>query len=250
MENKVVRVLLVEDNPGDARFIQEELSDVFDTHCSFIIAESLSQALKILEKETLDIILINLLLPDSSGIDIFLKVYKKSKSVPIVILSGNGDEKLAVNAVRSGAQNYLLKTEISKPLLLKTIKYTIERFKFQQELFRSKTEFQVISEDSNALIFITDPFGKYLYKSSSYKNLTSEIHNSIFDEIHHDDREAIKEAMQNMIKSGSGGTPEYRVMSNGNSIRSIKSEGKVIHDTNGKIEEIIFISHDITRERN
>jgi diguanylate cyclase (GGDEF)-like protein len=129
-------VLLIEDNLGDARLIREMLGE--DEAGSFRLthAERLSRGLEQLAHEKHDLVLLDLSLPDSHGIDTFAKVYAHSPKVPIIVLSGNDDQQLALYAVKSGAQDYLVKGKIDSALLLKAMQYSIERKRYQEELER------------------------------------------------------------------------------------------------------------------
>jgi len=144
MADNKIRVLLIEDNPGDARLIQEELSDSLpfcyeNTQFLLLHANRLSQGLECLSNERLDIILLDLGLPDSLGLDTFTKLYEYSPQVPIIVLTGFDDEKLAVKAVGDGAQDYLVKGKIDKNLLTRSIFHAIERHRLLSEL-RDYTE--------------------------------------------------------------------------------------------------------------
>ena len=142
MLNAPLKLLLIEDNPGDARLIQEELSGEMDIFFDVVTATTLEEALTNIEKDKFDVILSDLGLPDSQGIDTFLKIHDKEKGLPIVILSGNKDENLALSAVQKGAQDYLVKSEVNNILLKRTIRYAIERHKVYKELEETKAELE------------------------------------------------------------------------------------------------------------
>jgi diguanylate cyclase (GGDEF)-like protein len=129
-------VLLIEDNPGDARLIQEMLAEDPSTPFRLRTAERLSRGLEQLSLEQTELVLLDLSLPDSSGLETFDKVYAHSPKVPIIVLSGNDDQTLALHAVKSGAQDYLVKGKIDRGLLLKAMQYSIERKRYQEELER------------------------------------------------------------------------------------------------------------------
>src|SRR5205085_4254465 len=82
------------------------------------------------------LVLLDLSLPDSHGLETFAKVYAHSPKVPIIVLSGNDDQQLALYAVKSGAQDYLVKGKIDRELLLRAMQYAIERKRYQEELER------------------------------------------------------------------------------------------------------------------
>lgn len=124
MEKGRIRVLLVEDNPGDARLIREALSEAnFD----LTWVDSLAKALECLAGNETDAILLDLSLPDSAGLETVSKVLASAPETPIVVLTGYNDESLAVAAVHAGAQDYLVKGEVESNLLARSLRYAIER---------------------------------------------------------------------------------------------------------------------------
>ncbi len=129
-------VLLIEDNPGDARLIREMLFEEEGTPFDLQSVDRLSRGLEALSKQPAALVLLDLSLPDSRGLETFSKVYAHSPKVPIIVLSGNDDETLALYAVKSGAQDYLVKGRIDRELLLRAMQYAIERKRYQEELER------------------------------------------------------------------------------------------------------------------
>jgi diguanylate cyclase (GGDEF)-like protein len=129
-------VLLIEDNPGDARLIREMLAEEETAPFVLTHADRLSRGIEILAQKATDLVLLDLSLPDSHGLDTFSKVYAHSPKVPIIVLSGNDDQQLALYAVKSGAQDYLVKGKIDRELLMKAMQYSIERKRYQEELER------------------------------------------------------------------------------------------------------------------
>ncbi len=121
------RVLLIEDNPGDARLIQEMLSEASDISFDLECADRLSTGLAHLAAEDTDVILLDLGLPDSQGLETFTRVHAQAPEAPIVVLTGLDDVTLATRAVREGAQDYLVKNELYGNLLVRATHYAIER---------------------------------------------------------------------------------------------------------------------------
>ena len=134
MNNKPVRILLIEDNPGDTRLIQEMLKEVKNKNFDLKWVDRLSKGLEYLSKGGVDIVLLDLSLPDSQGLETFTSLYAQEPRVPIIILSGQADEALAINAVHEGAQDYLVKGQVDGVLLMRAIHYAIERKKAEKEL--------------------------------------------------------------------------------------------------------------------
>ena len=142
---KIIKILLFEDNPGDAGLIEEMVNDSINYSYGLKIAETLEDGMNLLKNDSYDIILLDLGLPDSDGINTFLNVQKESSETPIIILTGLNDENIGINAVKKGAQDYLTKGMVDPDLLERSIKYSIERKKVQLELqkYRDNLEEQV-----------------------------------------------------------------------------------------------------------
>ena len=135
-ETAAQSVLLIEDNAGDARLIEEMLREDPATPFRLSRADRLSRGLELLSLQETELVLLDLSLPDSHGLETFSKVYAHSPKVPIIVLSGNDDQTLALFAVKSGAQDYLVKGKIDRELLLRAMQYSIERKRYQEELER------------------------------------------------------------------------------------------------------------------
>lgn len=122
MIDRQIKVLLIEDNPGDARLIGEMLSDVDGALFDLENADRLSEGLTRIQEGGIDAVLLDLGLPDSAGLDTFEKVYDQAPEVPIVI-TGLDDTKLALEGVRMGAQDCLVKGRADCDLLARTLRY-------------------------------------------------------------------------------------------------------------------------------
>ena len=121
------RVLLVEDNPGDARLIREFIRETDAESFDVQGAERLGVALDRLAQGGVDLVLLDLSLPDSHGIETFLKLHAAAPSVPTIVLSGLNDESVALQAVHDGAQDYLMKGQGDGRLLVRAMRYAQER---------------------------------------------------------------------------------------------------------------------------
>jgi signal transduction histidine kinase len=125
--NALVHVLLVEDNPAEARFLQEILKGVPRFQLSHV--KRLAAAIEQLQsnQQAIQIVLLDLTLPDSSGLASLDILMQHAPSLPIVVLTNTNDEELAVEAVRRGAQDYLLKRQVTLEVLVRSLRYAIER---------------------------------------------------------------------------------------------------------------------------
>ena len=128
------RVLLVEDNLDQVQLIHAILRKLGGASYELVSATTLADSLEHLTSGRFDVILLDLMLPDSRGLDTFIKIQAQAQEVPIVVLSGIDDEALAVHVVREGAQDYLIKGQVSNQSLVLAIRHAIERHRFQAEV--------------------------------------------------------------------------------------------------------------------
>ena len=124
-----LRILIVEDNPADVDFIHEMLPQAGPLNFQVESVARLSEALTRLERKDIDLVLLDLGLPDSHGLATFHKLRQAAPDVPVIVLTGNDDQELAVTAVRDGAQDYLVKGQIGGKPLVRAIRYALERQK-------------------------------------------------------------------------------------------------------------------------
>ncbi|RMD84091.1 MAG: hybrid sensor histidine kinase/response regulator [Candidatus Dadabacteria bacterium] len=128
------RLLLVEDNPGDARLFVEALREVGASDFDVTHVERFGDARARLEAEPFDVVLLDLGLPDAEGLGMVSALGDVAPQTPVVVLTGRNDESLAVEAVRAGAEDYLIKGQIEGPLLVRSIRYAIERHRLVEAL--------------------------------------------------------------------------------------------------------------------
>lgn len=123
-----MRILLVEDSPADARLLREALREAgLGEQFSVQAAVTMAEALERLGSASFDLVLLDLMLPDSSGLESFRAVHKARPEVPVVLLTGLHDENLAARAVREGAQDYLVKGQVEPAALVRSMRYAVER---------------------------------------------------------------------------------------------------------------------------
>lgn len=127
-----IKVLLIEDNPGDARLIREYLGETPGTPFEMDWVDSLSEGLKHIDGK--DAALLDLTLPDSMGLDTFKQLHSQAPTLPIIVFTGYDDDSLALKALQDGAQDYLVKDQVSGHLLARSIRYAIERKRIDEAL--------------------------------------------------------------------------------------------------------------------
>ena len=162
MKQSPIKILLIEDNPGDARLVKESLAEAGTTLFEVTWQKDLANGLAHLKKNPIDIILLDLTLPDSAGFDTFKKVNEKADHIPIILLTGSKDDILAAQAVREGAQDYLVKGQANSSLLVQSIRYAIERKQIEELLRENETRYRAIFEGVGDAIFVQTLSGQIL----------------------------------------------------------------------------------------
>ncbi len=142
------KILVIEDNPGDLFLVKEFLKRTSLPPFEISHAETLEQGIQFLKANKFKIILLDLFLTDSEGIATFERIYPLSANAPVVVLTGLVDEKVTAEALKKGAQDYLVKGNYDKKLLEKTIRYAIERKENQQLLKQSEEEYKLLFENN------------------------------------------------------------------------------------------------------
>lgn len=136
MNAQSINVLLLEDNPDDAYLIRRQLAKSTQTRFHLTAANMLSEGLKLATEEPIDVILLDLHLIDSHGIETLIRAQTSVPDVPIVVLTGTNDETVGMEAVQRGAQDYLVKGETDSNVLTRSVQYAIQRKLAEQELRR------------------------------------------------------------------------------------------------------------------
>ena len=156
MQEKNITVLLIEDNPADIRLITEMIRESVSIEGNVENIPLLEDGLKRISENDIDVLLLDLSLPDSSGLETFRRIQKAAPDIPVIILSGNEDEKIAIEAVRGGAQDYLVKGQIFMKLLEHSIRYSIERKNILRKIAQAKEEWENTFDAIPDIILIID----------------------------------------------------------------------------------------------
>lgn len=258
LPEKPIRVLLIEDDPDDAFILRKALGDVqnlsFEVTHSSLLMEGLLQ----LAGNTFDVILLDMMLPDGLGIESLQAVRAKAPRVPVIVLSGLDDEEFAFNAVKLGAQDYLMKGKFSPDLIAKTIRYAIERQGIKEALRISEDRFRNAFDYAAIGMGLVSNEGRWLKVNYSLCEILgfSEaelLARSFQAGLHPEDLDALDDHMANVVKLISGKIRYYQIENRYIHHQShtiwILLSVSLVRDAQGEPLHFIFQIEDITRRK-
>jgi PAS domain S-box-containing protein len=167
MTNATLKVLLLEDNPADADLLQEILNEAISIHWEITHVEKLSLALQHISQQQFDIVLSDLSLPDAQGLDAVIRMQTIAPDLPIVVLTGLNNEEIGLAALRSGVQDYLNKGQLQTEVLMRTIRYAIERSQTQRVLRQQAAAMAASMEG----IAILNPEQEHTYVNQAFARI-------------------------------------------------------------------------------
>src|SRR6266540_1555595 len=245
-----LRILILEDVADDAELLQRELKrEGVDFECRHV--ENREGFLTAMEEFLPDIILSDYSLPRFNGMDALLLARQRAPYTPVIIVTGSINEETAVNCMKAGAADYVLKEHVGR--IGTSIKLALEKKMADARFRQSEEMFRLITDNVTDLIAVLDLDGKRLYNSRSYHDLFGEPQalegTMSFAEIHPDDREKIKRIFEETSKTGAGKRAEYRFRLSDGGIRFIESQGSVIRDNRGNPDKVLVVSRDVTERK-
>jgi PAS domain S-box-containing protein len=245
-----IRVLLVEDNPGDARLFTELLRDAGASNLTMVHVDRLSAAMDHMHGGSFDVMLLDLSLPDADGLDTLVRAHAHAPKIPIVVLTGHDDEALAVRAVRSGAQDYLVKGHVDGELLVRSIRYASERGRSLEALERREEHYRSLIEHSLDLISILNLDGTIRYASPSHERLLGYpagelVGRNALSFVHADDSARVQSAL---VNGNNGRAVECRVYHRDGSLRVLESFSRDLSHVAG-VNGMVVNSRDITERK-
>jgi diguanylate cyclase (GGDEF)-like protein/PAS domain S-box-containing protein len=247
---EMIQVLLIEDNPGDARLVKEMLADAGSSRFSLTHVGTIREGLARLKNGSYHVILLDLSLPDGHGLDTIRQVCAATSGLPVVILTGLDDETIAIRAVQEGAEDYLVKGQMDSNLLARAIRYAIERKRVEEKLRESEEKFRQLAENIREVFYISEQ-GSIQYISPAYEDIWGrspqslyQDQKSILDSVHPEDKDRV---MKSLPRENQGEVEEvYRIVRPDGSKRWIKDRSFPIHDASGKTLRVVGIAADIT----
>lgn len=251
-----LRILVVEDNPGDYRLLQEYLKEGFLGDSDITQAKTLAEALKATSAEKFDIILSDLGLPDSAGLDTLEKLFSHNPSVPIIVLTGFRDEEIGIKALEKNAQDYLVKGNIEKGLLTRSIRYAIERKRIENALYNERNNLRTLIDNIPGYVYFKDAQSRFITANSATSRIMKSkdpdtlIGKTDFDfypkelasKFYTDEARIIKtgEAVLNIEES---------ILDEDNQLKIISTSKVPLKDSRGKIIGLVGIGVDMTERK-
>jgi sigma-B regulation protein RsbU (phosphoserine phosphatase) len=251
-----IRVLLVEDNPGDARLIQELLIEARSARFETVVAARLSEAQEALAQGDFQLILLDLSLPDSQGIDTFHHTAAIAPSVPLIVLSGLDDEALALQTVKEGAQDYLVKGQVDPRSLARSIRYAMERVAAERALEEERNLLRNVIDNLLDSIYVKDASGHYLLDNIAHRRTLSAdapeqvVGKSVFDFFPAAVAAKFQEDDATVCRTGQPIlNREEVVVSNASAIRWMSTTKVPLRNRQGETVGVIGIGRDITERK-
>jgi PAS domain S-box-containing protein len=189
MEDRLIKVLLIEDNPDDIELLQRKLGKSTNGQLTVTSVKSLHDALEHLARNRPDIILSDLGLPDSHGLDTVTRLMHTAPDIPLVVVSGFDDEATAIKAVQSGAQDYLVKGQPEGRQIERSLFYAIERARLQTELEQHTQEItsiqanllKILDKNADAIIIAAAPDNRILFTNPAAASLLDRRKKDLLD---------------------------------------------------------------------
>jgi len=263
----ILNILLIEDNPADAKLIDIYLREAYGKGYTLSTCDYLRKGLKVLTQKVFDIVIIDLTLPDSSGLDTFKQIYEHSPQTPIIVLTGYDDDETGIKAMKLGAQDFLVKGKAKSKTLKRSINYSIERFKLLKELsektkmLHKKTEDlekeQLKLSEAQKLSHIGSwewdiqlnvvSWSDELYRIYGLDPKKDKISiGKINEMMHAADKEHVRKTISESKSTLASFSFYYRIILPQGIIKTIQTRGEVIADESGKAIKMVGTDQDVT----
>lgn len=249
MLNKECSVLLVEDNKGDARLIQEILRELPGYQLKH--TETLSDAVEEIKAGHYHAAIVDLALPDSQGLETPSVIIETYPSLPVIVLTGTDDDVIAYQAIKNGAQDYLVKGSFNHDLLGRTIRHAIERKRNELELKKAKDFAENLIETANALVVGLDVDGKVIIFNKAAEMVTGYKREEVISRnwvelmVPENIKSQVLNAFTNLLKDSKAESFEHKIKTKSGRERSISWQSNCIREQGQTIGTISF-GKDIT----
>jgi PAS domain S-box-containing protein len=249
-----LHALLVEDDDAYAAMLQRELEAEPSAPVTVERVRRLSDAVSCLSTTRFDAVLLDLGLPDSSGLETFGRLQRAAGDIPIVVLTASDDDGLAISAVHAGAQDYLVKSSTDAQLLGRSLRYACERARLRHSLTEREARFRALVDQSQEAITLLDEHRVAIYNSRAVETVTGylpeQLHGQCIDRIvHPEDLPQLVEAFQRCLDNPGTPTPvEYRFRHQSDAWRFGEAVF-VSHLENAAVRAVVANHRDVTERK-
>lgn len=256
VSRKNLNVLLVEDDPAYSKLVEKALSRVKDsTGFNVICAKTFAAAIKHLGSDDIDIIILDIGLPDSGELEAIRGFSELNPDVPVIVLTGKDDQDLALSAIHEGARDYIIKQNFPKKSLPRIIRYAVEREYACERLRKNESQLRNMFAGSSTVMYrcLFDNDWTMKFISDSIKDIAGYeasdfVRNDIrsFESIiHPDDRFKVYDKVKSDLADENTYEVDYRIICGDGSVRWIKDSGQAVVE-NGEVKELNGALVDIT----
>ena len=258
-EENNISILIIEDNPGDQVLLEAHLGNTHLPISGITIASTIAEAIGYLRQQSFSLIFLDFFLPDSTGLEAYLKISKINSTIPVIILSGLADTALSLKAISLGAQDFIIKGEYDAQSLQKSVWYSIERKKNIELLKENNERYDIISKATNDIIWdwdlVTD---KVKWLGQGLKNylpsnadLTTISDDFWVTGLHPEERKNVVESLYETIAKGENSWEyDYRFLKNDATYAHVNTRGYIINNDAQKAVRMIGSIQDITERKN
>jgi PAS domain S-box-containing protein len=259
MTNTGLSILTVEDNPSDLFLLEHMLRSSGLVIRRLFSASGVHEAYTLLTEVEIDVVLLDLTLPDSFGLHTFIHLKPVVQRIPVIILTGMSDTNVALEAIKEGAQDYLVKGELTESLLAKAIQYSMERMRTLETLRESNERFNTVVKATNDAIWDWDIVtNKVFMVGDTYKQLFGHnVVNAYSPEhlwesiIHPADKQRVLAKLSAVISEGlaSKWEDEYRLKKSNGDYAYVHDRGYIIYSVDHRPIRMIGAMQDITNRK-
>ncbi len=259
MYDRPIKVLFIEDDPGDVELIRWSLEETPEFgRIDLETANRLSAGVARLGEGGVDAVLLDLGLPDSSGLETLAAVLGARPEAAVVVLTGLEDMAVAMEALQAGAQDYLIKGECEGRLLVRSIYHAVERKRAEEALRASEEKYRLVSENIPVVVYsaLPDDHSSSLFVSGRAEELTGYCAEEFLSDpkfwpsiVHPDDEDRVWEEIRNHRRNKTDLEVEYRIVTKDSVVKWIRDRATPMLDENGQITRIDGFMEDITKRK-
>lgn len=254
-----ISILIIEDDPEDQAMLETYLKNTHLTISGITMASTVAEAISYLRQQSYSLIFLDFFLPDSTGLEGYVKISKINSAIPVIILSGLSDTALSLKAISLGAQDFILKGEYDAPSLQKSVWYSIERKKNIESVKEISERYDIISKATNDIIWDWDlatdkvkwlgqGLKNYLCPNADLTNISDDFW---VRGLHPEERKNVVNSLYETIAKGENSWEyDYRFLKNDATYAHVNSRGYIINNDAQKAIRMIGSIQDITARKN